>query len=175
MNISLGLNFSSVGALASSVHKALTAIAAGWNIEHRIDGRHKLPWITPEFNAAFFEATSGTWTVEKADVVSWKYWLVDETLVLNFSLKNTTLSAVNGALFIRLPDGHRVKAASFEHVTTCHIVNNSVRMLGIVSTSSAFRDYLIVQAIDMTTGAVANFAAAQTSIQGQITIEVEPQ
>jgi hypothetical protein len=40
------VQFGSVGDVALELHKALTAIAAGWNVEHTAEGTHAFPEVT---------------------------------------------------------------------------------------------------------------------------------
>lgn len=172
MKIPHSLNWQSVGALASSVRTALSAVAAGWEIEHRPDGRHKLPWVTPRFSAGDFTSDAGAWTVTNSITNTFTYWLIDNTMTVSFILFGTSVSGAPAFLYIRIPEG-RVVASTQR--TVCRVVDNLTQRLGVATVVKG-ESRIRIRAVDFATAAeIAGFAnsASATDVEGQITFEVE--
>lgn len=56
-------------------------------------------------NAANFTAPGATWTVEAADQVTFKWRIIDQEMVVIFTLDDTSLDTAVGRLEITIPDG----------------------------------------------------------------------
>jgi hypothetical protein len=72
------------------------ATSARWRVLQHEQGA----WITSTFAAGNYTASSGNWTLASGDVQTQRYWLRGRTLMVAFSLINTTVSATPANLFI---------------------------------------------------------------------------
>lgn len=160
--------YHSVGALASYLRSLATAIAAGWNIEHRVDGKHKLPWVDVAYSAADFTADTGTWTADPANGVdlTFRYWLVDHTMTVALNAFGTTLSSTPVVLTLRVPGGRMVKKS---HRVAWVLNDNGTYRLGM---AQAVRNTSTIQI--QIAGLLVAFAAGTTGVHGTITFEVDP-
>jgi hypothetical protein len=62
-------------------------------------------WVSVPYDARNFHTDSGTWTVEAADQLLFKYLLVGKVMTVAFNFANTTLSGVGNELRVRIPGG----------------------------------------------------------------------
>jgi hypothetical protein len=82
-------------------------------------------WIKPTFDAAEFTASSGTWTVESADVTYLGWYLVGRMYYFAARIEATSVSTSISELRVALQKGHTIPAA------------NSVDYLGFASDAGA--------------------------------------
>lgn len=98
------------GVLNNIATSAPTPIAPGGSATYvRIAGQWFLTaheqgaWITPPYSAANFTASGGTWTVEPGDVAAMQYKLSGLSLLINFVLSTTTVTA--GTAYLQILNG----------------------------------------------------------------------
>ena len=96
MNVPVAGPSHSLTALASWVARVASAVAAGWNVEHRTDGRHRFPWVSPS------SVTATGWTITSFSLL--KYQVVDKTMTLQFVLAGTATAVVE--LRMSIPSGY---------------------------------------------------------------------
>jgi hypothetical protein len=63
------------------------------------------PWIAPAYSAANFTGSgSMTWTVEEADVVTYKYIISGKTMIVSVSITSSTVGGtLDDALIVAIP------------------------------------------------------------------------
>ncbi len=96
MKIPLVPSYSSLASLGQWCGTLASSIAAGWNVEHRTDGRHRFPWVSPS------SVTATGWTV--TSFALFKYQVVDKTMTLQFVLAGTATAVVE--LRMSIPSGY---------------------------------------------------------------------
>jgi hypothetical protein len=106
-------SYSTIGELANYLRRIVPRISVSWNVEHSVDGRHRIPWESPEFSANDFYAVSGTWTVIATNVIAYQYATLGPLTFVNFNVQYSTLAGGLGTeLRVRIPG--RLRAASKE-------------------------------------------------------------
>lgn len=130
-----------------------------------------LSWIKPAYAAGDFTAATGTWTVDAADVLDYRYVLIGETMVLSFSIENTDVSAAAAHLRIAVPGGYVIKTgvdtraiimvsdAGAATVTAQAIAAGGLRFIQLYATIAG--------------GAWTITAADNTDVYGEIVFQVE--
>lgn len=127
-------------------------------------------WIDVPYNAANFTATPGmTWTVDPADVVSFAYTLVGQTLSMVVHLITTTPGGTAGLeLFIAIPGGF-VPARTFQTPIRA-LDGGAVAMSFVVVTQSIAK--VSIQRSDGAKWNTGGPAAQKTQISGVLTIPI---
>jgi hypothetical protein len=78
-------------------------------------------WIDVPYNAANFMASTGTWTVESADVYVYSYCVIGKTCIVSVFVNATSVST-NAALYIAIPGGYL--AANYAQMP-CGAIDNT--------------------------------------------------
>lgn len=91
----------------------VSSVAAAWSVEHAATGRHDWKWSDVTYNAGRFTASSSTWTVDSADVVTYRYAVLGTKMQLNFRVVNSDVGAGNATLRLALPVGYAIASYSF--------------------------------------------------------------
>lgn len=107
MQLSPPFSWTSLSDLGRWGRELVGDITRGWNVEHRQTGGHRFPWKPVPFTAASFKADAGmTWTVDAADVVTYEYRVIDDTLELAWKIRNTDIGGTpSSELRLSLPPG----------------------------------------------------------------------
>lgn len=125
-------------------------------------------WVVPTFLASHFYANGAmTWTVAVANVTTLAYHLVGQTMTVAFSVASTTVGGtLNTTLYLSIPAS---AVAKRDMLAACRVVDNGTATTGFCAVTAG------TQAIAITRSNGANFAAAAatTTVQGQITFEVQ--
>lgn len=77
-------------------------------------------WTAVAYASGNFTASSGTWTVDSGDQVTFKYMLVGKTIFVHVVIQNTDVSATPNQLRIAIPAGF---TAAAEQWGTCDILD----------------------------------------------------
>lgn len=122
-------------------------------------------WVDVAHVAGNFTADSGTWTVDIADQVTWKWFQLGKLLWLQFSIEGSSLSGGQLELRITLPN---LYVADFACSTVIDLEDNAVVAVGTASVAAA-GTYLSIKRQDL-----AAFAASvdATDVRGQIVIGI---
>ena len=92
-------------------------------------------WTTVPFAAGDYTASSGTWTVEAADVSTFRYMVIGKTLFYNIRLLATTTSAGMGTqIKIKMPGGF---SSTFFGMGIVHYNMNGTYETGLVTAQGA--------------------------------------
>lgn len=125
-------------------------------------------WVVPTFIASnFFASSAMTWTVAVANLTTWAYHLVGQTMTVSFSITSTTVGGTpSTTLYLAIPAS---KVAKRDMWTACRVVDNGTATTGFCAVTAG------TSAIAVTRSNGANYAAAAatTSVQGTITFEVQ--
>lgn len=134
-----------------------------------IEGTRTVPlgqWADVTFAAGNFTSSSGTWTVEVAEQITFAYTLIGTTMIVSVWIQNTDVSGGQSDLYITIPEG--LSAANY-NLATCQVRDNAAVTLGQMWTAAGqtqirFRRYDNV-----------NWAAsaAQTDVKGTLAFEVQ--
>lgn len=111
MKLPLTPRFSTLADIASWASGLASSIAAGWNIEHRPDGRHNFRGSDVSFRASdFFADNAMTWTVERADVQSFRRTMIGYYLMkIDFEVAGGVVGGTPDAeLRLQIPDNRVV-------------------------------------------------------------------
>lgn len=125
-------------------------------------------WITPVYSSATYTASgSMTWTVESADVVTYRYLLNGDTLVLSFDIQNSTIGGTPSTeLRIGLPESLTVTTTTG---ALCSIRDGGTWATGILDAVDGDTFIRILRVN------VANWSTATNTVnvRGQVYLEVE--
>ena len=103
-------SFRTVMDVAGYLRTLAGSAQGGWNVEHREDGTHRIDWRDATFDAADFTMNTGTWTVDRADVLLYQYAQLGTLTLVQFNVQSTTISAGAGnELRLRIPGRIRAK------------------------------------------------------------------
>ena len=91
-------------------------------------------WTTPSFSAGNFTATTGTWTVEAADVVTYAYRIIGKTMIVAFFIQTSTTASGCTNLKIAIPAS---KVAQKTGLQMVHINENGTRSVGFVQVNAS--------------------------------------
>lgn len=105
---------SAANRLINTVTSGITPLAAGkgqatykyddttarWRLISHIQGT----WIDVPFSAGNFTATTGTWTVESGDQLTYSYVIINGTITISLVLTTTTVSAITAELLVTIPE-----------------------------------------------------------------------
>jgi hypothetical protein len=86
-------------------------------------------WTDVPYSSGNFTASSGAWTVDSGDQITFAYTIVGETMHLKYYFATTSISATPVALIIPIPDGYQ--AANRRVVNTFFAVDAGVRYVGV--------------------------------------------
>lgn len=94
---------------SQGAHADITATSVSSKNGYKITGdkANMGEWISPAFATSFwFAAPSMTWTVQRADVQTYAYTLIGNTLFIQFAMSNTSVGGTpNGELRMAIPGG----------------------------------------------------------------------
>lgn len=123
-------------------------------------------WTAVAYNAANFTASSGTWTVDSGDQVTYAYAIVGKAITVSFTIVGTDVSATPAELRIAIPGGF---TAARRMDSAVWLVNAGTREVGqaIVDAAGTYIRFLRSAA-----GNFSTTAADDTTVAGQITFEV---
>jgi hypothetical protein len=122
-------------------------------------------WVQPAFAAANFSANgSMTWTVSA--VTTYSYTLVGRTMTFSFEVSGTVGGTPSTLLQIAIPDGYVASQAMATPVT---IVNGGAAS---ISQATVAANGTVLQ-VGANPAASSNWTAGTTSIQGQISLQVQ--
>jgi hypothetical protein len=127
-------------------------------------------WVSVPYDARNFHTDSGTWTVEAADQLLFKYLLRGKAMTIAFNFANTTLSGVGNELRVRIPGG---KLARNQEWTGFVYAFGTTEEIAVVVTrleTSGGSENLSIQRIPVT--AWPNSTNAQV-LRGSITFETQ--
>ena len=123
-----------------------TVINNAWKTElyNQIDAADlaavTVPWVNVAYSAANFTASSGTWTVEAADVQWYQYLKLGNLAVVSFSIFNSTTSAATTQVILAVPSVIAAPAGIFpialirgrdagaQQVALAELVNDRIRI-----------------------------------------------
>lgn len=130
-------------------------------------------WIDVPFDARNFQTDSGTWTVDAADQLIFKYKIDNDaggglSMQVVFNFRDTTLTGVGNELRLKIPDGRR--ARSQEWTGFVYAFGTTEAIAVIVTRKGNVEDYLSIQRIPVT--AWPNSTNAQV-LRGSITFEIQ--
>lgn len=105
-----------VSATLLTLQQMVSAITAGWSVEHKSDGTHDWGWTAPAFDANRFRGDGTiTWTVSSANRTREHYGVLGDWLEWTMRIDNSsTGGSASTTLRVSLPDGYRVAAYAFE-------------------------------------------------------------
>ena len=121
-------------------------------------------WIVPGFNATWFTANSGTWTVTNVQSETFAWTQTGRTMTLTFRINGSTLSATPSLVFMKIPNG---KVASRDVLVSCFYSDSGVSYgtalcyVGVGGTQ-----------INLQKATLANWTVGTLTLAGQITFEV---
>ncbi len=96
----LGIYLSSIAGISAG-----TFVSATSGYKERSRSTALGEWIDVTYNSANFTASSGTWTVDNADQILYRYTLIGQTMILAWELDTTTVSGGQAQLRIAIPGG----------------------------------------------------------------------
>lgn len=149
-------SFTSLAAGVGTATYRYDASALRWRLMTHEQGA----WITRNFTALNYTATSGNWNVAAA--IRDAYWLKGRTLLYSFNVTGTT-TATPTSVRITLP----FQAASVD-LASYYIANN-----GAAASETGFAVSAAANtALSLSRPAGASFAAGTVTVGGQIAVEV---
>jgi hypothetical protein len=107
-----------------AVHGATTIRA----IEGYLEGGRSVPmgyWQNEPFNAANFTSSHGTWVLTAPDQVILRYTLIGKTMMVAFSIDNSTVVGVTTYLRIKVPGGYTASSLSTGRGATDYVDNGA--------------------------------------------------
>ena len=114
-----------LGARAGTATYQYDATTDRWRLVAHEQGA----WITPTFAAGDYTATSGTWTVESADVSTFTHRLVGRTMNVIWNIGTFSVSANPSSLLRVIPGGF---TSTGNQPGTCMVADNGeTRELGV--------------------------------------------
>lgn len=176
------------GFINNALRWMASVISTGFNLEHDTEtSRHSTikalgtiaergrtvpmgDWINVPWGAVAFAGDAAAWTLQAADVIALKYTLIGHTLLYNFYLDATSVTAGNNYLILPLPPGF--KAATSAEVPFEYSDNGTLGVgIAQVLAATTLGTGLSVR---LYTATVANWAASAnlTRVAGQVMIEI---
>lgn len=167
--------------------RAYARIRGAWNVEHRDDGRHSDircasiaerervnamgEWQSVPYNPSNFSANgSMVWSVGAANVATYQYMLIGDTMFLDFDIFDTSVGgATSTQLRIAVPDGYGIH---FLRSTPVWVVDNGVGRIGFCQALDSTK-YLTIYA-DPSATLAWTASASQTRVAGQIHFKIQP-
>lgn len=128
-------------------------------------------WTSVSFNAANFSASTGNWTLQSGDQVTFAYTLVGKTMTVVFEFDGTDTSAVALTLGVAIPGGFTAAKRTRSIIQT--IDNGGAAQAGVAFVNAAGTVINFQSTVAgggwANTGGLAN----NTYVRGQITFEVQ--
>jgi hypothetical protein len=126
-------------------------------------------WTTPAFDAANFTGNASmTWTVASGDVTTYAYTITGKTMTVAFSIATTTVGGTpDNTLQIKIPAG-KTATKGMQNAAAL-IIDSGTRTTGRVFVAAA----ATVIGISRTDDAAYTAAADTTTVQGEITFEID--
>lgn len=128
-------------------------------------------WLNVPYDSTnFFTDSAVTWTVDSGDQVSFAYMMIRKTMIIRFSLNNTSVSGSTFTLRIKIPAGRIVKTGGGSSLMfAIRAINNGTEGIGfneVRATDNFIRCY---------NAGFANWAAStnNTFVQGLALFEVD--
>jgi hypothetical protein len=145
----------------------------GWlQVEHTDGGGHAFGlWTAVPFAARNFTASAGTWGVDAADQIEYRYSLVGKTMTLRYDIRNTDVSNAAVTLKIALPSGF-VGAAGRTQAVVGYVSNNGGALVAAVALIAAGSSVVELFAT-LNGGTFALTAADNTLVFGTLVFEVQ--
>jgi hypothetical protein len=118
------------------------------------------------YNAGDYTASAGTWTVDSADVTTFQYRMIGKSMLVNFQIANTDVSA-GATLRIAIPGGF---TANKGVIVPIRVIDNGVAGTGLAQVVASGTRIICYASVAAAGFAVT--AADNTGVQGQIEFEV---
>lgn len=156
--------------LKGSLSRVSTAVAAGWNVEHRPDGRHAFPWTPIPYAASSYGAASGmTWTVAAEDQLVALSSRRGESLRVQLEVQTSSVGgAVSVYLTYRIPGGF---SAVRRQGGPCAIGDNGTGVCGWWVVAPGFREIRFYRDTQAATTFTAS--ANNTAVVADMEFEVQ--
>jgi hypothetical protein len=77
----------------------------GTNSRWRLILHEQGAWIVRSYQASDFTASTGTWTVDSGDLLSFSSWLRGKTITVQWAIQTSSISSTPGFLNILIPQG----------------------------------------------------------------------
>lgn len=123
-------------------------------------------WVTPTYSAGDYTASTGNWTVDSGDVVTYAYKFTGNTMTVAFAIATSDVSATPATLRIAIPAS---KTATKTITTTGHGQDagggNEVLILSVAAGGT-------VITIGRLSGNWTATSSDNTNVNGEITFEV---
>ena len=123
-------------------------------------------WTTVAYNAGDFTAQAGSWTVDEADVTTFKYRKTGKTMEVNFRIVSTDVSATPTSLNILIPGGFTAAVATEGYLRYSDAGGAST--IGFTSVAASGTTILCQKA---TAAAFTTTAGDNTTVIGHISFE----
>lgn len=152
---------------AQYLQQLVSAITAGWSVEHTGDGLHDWHEQNIPYSAGRFSGDTSTWTVDGNEVIAYRCARLGSMMHLSFRVQSSDVGSGNQALRVALPDGYRV--AGYAHGTLNYVDAGATTDVGICV---AVPDTRFISCYTRT---VANWTATtsdNTVVQGSILFPV---
>lgn len=121
--------------------------------------------VSPAFDAGAFTASSGTWTVEAADVITLAYKKLGRFMSITYYISNTSVSSHGQTeLRITVPGGFTVNRTA---LNPCVVRNSGGADAAGYCQASSATTYLAIKRMD---GSAWSTATNNTGVWGQINI-----
>lgn len=178
------------GWIALTFNQLVAALISGYHTEHNADDTHSIihasgaisergrttpmgVWINVPFIASDFSGdTAMTWTVDAADVATWAYTLVGNTMTVAWYLTNTTVGGTPSTyLRIKVPAEKQVVRLTYN--ASLYIDNGGASTVGYAG-AGRISGTTPLNYIHLVKAGGANWTATTnaTSTWGQISFEV---
>lgn len=138
-------------------------VTARWVLESHEQGA----FISVTYNAGDFTASTGTWTVDLADVGTFAFLIVGKACFLDFFLSSTSVSATPANLIIAVPNGYTAAKSKRQIIS---VIDNLTGVTGFCQVAAAGTT---VTCTRDTSGANWSIAVNATFILGGIFFELQ--
>lgn len=125
-------------------------------------------WTSIAYSAPNFTSSSGTWTVDSGDQITYAYTLIGKTMHIMIDLQTTSVSAAMAELRVAVPTGATIAKSTSNSI---YYTDNGTTGTGVVFATSGLT-YLICRRFSTTLGNW-NASTNNTSVRFQITIEIQ--
>jgi len=120
-------------------------------------------WSAVPFNAADFTASVGTWTVEAADIITFRYTLIGKTMIVSLYIQTTAISGAPTELRIKIPAGY---LSGSQSRIPCQMYDGTWGLGVLYVTGSSFIGFAKSTLVAFPSG------ASDVRVLGQITFEI---
>lgn len=126
-------------------------------------------WIAVTYAAGNFTASTGTWTVDAGDQITYAYTLIGKTMHLAFYIDTTDVSAAAAHLRLAIPGGFTAARQIHQPFQAIDAAGAAVTGLARVVAAGTFVELYST----MNAGAWTITAADNTAVRGMLTFEVQ--